>query len=341
MRRKSAGNSASNGNDERSGGDKNTGRIGPGVRSSDRSRDPHSHHDSHSPVPHSHAHTSMSNIRTAFFLNLFFTVIEIFGGYFTGSIAILADALHDLGDSLSLGFSLILESLAGRKRDPTFTYGYKRFSLLAAFLNGLILLGGSGWILWETVPRLQNPVQGYTPGMIGLALVGILFNGLGALRLRKGGTLNEKMLTWHLLEDIFGWVAVLIAAIVMHFRKIPILDPLLAIGFTLFTLRNVWKIFKQTSLIFLQSVPRDVDLHLLEQEIIEQTDVHSIHDAHIWSLDGEFHVFTLHVVMKDGTSGTRFLEVKQQVRDIITRHGIDHVTVEMEHESEECALDTC
>lgn len=305
----------------------------------DHSRHGHHHHGHHH---HHHHHDGAdTSIGLAFLLNGTFTIIEFVGGWWTGSVAILSDALHDLGDTGSLALSYFLEKFARKKRDSGYSYGYRRFSLLAALLNGVILLGGSAWVLWEAVPRFWNPSEPHATGMMALALVGILFNGLGALRLRSGRTQNERMLTWHLLEDVFGWVAILIGGAVVYFFRVAWVDPLLAVGFTLFTLYNVLKITRQTARIFLQSVPASLDLGQLETEVRDLPDIHSIHDTHVWSMDGEFNVLTTHVVVEQRTPDERLLPVKRAVRSLLARHNIQHATIEMERPDEQCHLREC
>ena len=176
------------------------------------------HHHHH----HDHSHDT-GNIKVAFFLNLSFTIIEIIGGLMTNSMAILADALHDLGDSLSLGISWFLEKVSEKKPDETFTFGYARFSLLAAFINSMVLIVGSTIILYHVIPRLLNPEPVEASGMLLLSILGIVMNGLAVLRLKKGSSMNEKVVTWHLMEDILGWVVVLVASIVLMFVDWPII----------------------------------------------------------------------------------------------------------------------
>jgi len=207
---------------------------------------------------HGYAHKSVKNIRTAFFLNLAFTVAEIIGGIWTNSVAIVADAVHDLGDSLSLGFSWYLESKAQQEGDNKFSFGYQRFSLLGALINGLVLLLGSFFVLNETIPRLLSPEPTHAQGMLYFALLGVAVNGAAVLRLKGGHTQNEKMLTWHLMEDVLGWVAVLIVSIVLLFTDWYILDPILSILILAFILYNVARNLKQTMMVFLQGVPEEV-----------------------------------------------------------------------------------
>ena len=286
---------------------------------------------------HHHGKTS-GNIRTAFFLNLTFTVIELIGGVITNSMAILSDALHDLGDSLALGLSWYLEKYATRKRDSQYTYGYARFSLLSALINAMVLITGSVFILIEAVPRIFNPVQPDSNGMILLAILGVVFNGIAVLKLRGGTSMNQKMVSWHLWEDVMGWIGVLIIAVVMKFFHAPILDGIFSVAFTLFILFNVLKALKKTLKIFLQGKPENMDMERLEKDILAIPNIVSSHDLRIWSMDGEQMVMTLHVVVPAQSSKSEIIQVKNLVAATAHRHGIIHVTTEIEYEGETCDL---
>ena len=280
----------------------------------------------------------------AFLLNLIFSIVEIIGGILTNSVAIMADALHDLGDSASLGLAWYFEKVATRKRDHTFTYGYGRFSLLAAFINGIILLTGSLIILNETIPRLFNPEEVNTRGMIILAILGVIFNGLAALRIKKGESMNEKMIFWHLWEDILGWVAVLVGGIVMYFFDVPILDPILSIAFTCFILFQVLKNLKKVFQIFMQGIPLDVDSSKIEHEVEGIRNVDSVHDIHIWSLDGSKNIMTIHVKLEDDKGSVvpiDRLALKSEIRNRIKKYNIEHVTIELETQDEDCEYRDC
>ncbi len=181
---------------------------------------------------HIHHRGGSKNIRTAFFLNVTFTIIEIIGGIMTNSMAILSDAVHDLGDSLSLGMAWYFQGLSSKGRDKSFSYGYGRFSLLGALINVCVLLIGSILILWKTIPRLLAPEAVDTTGMMILAVIGVIFNGLAVYRMRGGKSLNERVVALHLMEDVLGWVAVLIGSIIMHFFDLPIIDPILSLLIT-------------------------------------------------------------------------------------------------------------
>jgi cobalt-zinc-cadmium efflux system protein len=282
-----------------------------------------------------------SNLKTAFFLNFAFTLLEIAGGLWTNSVAILSDALHDLGDTVALGASWYLAKVSQKQRDDKFSYGYKRFSLLGALISSLILLGGSGIILVEAVPRLVNPQAVYVPGMIALAIVGILVNGFAVLKLQGAHTHNERIVALHLLEDTLGWVVVLIASVTMLVVNIPILDPILSIAITLYILWQVVKNLRETIAVFLQAIPTDIDTQQLEKILVEKYPVHSIHDLHIWTLDGAYNVLSLHIVVTKNLSVEDTMFFKKQVRQTLHEYGIQHVTIEIEYPEENCELVDC
>ncbi len=310
----------------------------------DHAQQHHHHHHGHFHGLHDHARGSRSvrAIATAFSLNLVFAIVEVAGGIWTNSAAVLADALHDFGDAISLGFSLVFERVAQKKRDQRFSYGYRRFSLLAALTNGIVLLVGSIGILAIALPRIMGePQPVHTGGMIVLAVFGILFNGLAALRLRSGGTLNEKVLTWHLLEDVLGWVAILVGATAMHFFHLPFLDPVLSLLFTALTLWNAVRLLKQTVMVFLQSIPGAISQEAIEGRLKSVPGVDAVHDTHIWSMDGEYHVLTTHIVIPDALTDTEAAAIKTKVRHAADDLHIRHVTIEMERASEACQLRDC
>jgi len=288
---------------------------------------------------HDHAHhqdQSVSTLRLAFFLNVAFTLTEIVGGILTGSIAILADAVHDLGDSLALGLAWWFEGIArNRPANERFTYGYRRFSLLASLLNGVVLTAGSTLILTHAIPRLLDPQPSHAAGMIGFAIVGVLVNGWAALKTGRGSTMNESVVSWHLLEDVLGWVAVLCGALVMQFTNWWWIDPLLAIAIAAFILFNIvrrlWKIAK----LFLQVAPEGIDVDLLQKELAELDGVEGVHHLHIWSLDGEHHVATTHVSIA-GDADPR--AIKADIRSRLATSNFDHVTVEIDLDDEDCSL---
>jgi len=279
---------------------------------------------------------SSNRIGWAFFLNVGFTIIEFIGGWLTNSTAIMADAVHDLGDSLSIGLSWVLNKLSIKQANDSFTYGYQRFSLLGALINSIVLIAGSIWVLGVAVPRLSDPQMPNAEGMIGLAIFGVLVNGFAAYKLSKGKSLNERILNWHLLEDVLGWAAVLIVAVVLMFAEWPILDPILSIGFTLFILINVARNLITTIRIFLQATPDDALRQNIIGELMSLEGISKIHHFHLWSLDGENHVLTAHLVLTEAIEPTVQMNVKKDISDRLEKYGLAHTTIELEYPHESC-----
>lgn len=282
---------------------------------------------------HKH-HQSQNNIKLAFFMNMTFTILEVAGGLLTNSMAILSDALHDLGDSISLGIAWYLEKFSRKSSDQKFSYGYARFSLLGALMNSLLLVGGSVFVLTQSVPRIFEPEEVEPRGMIIFAALGIVVNGLAVLKLRKGTSFNERVVSWHLLEDVLGWAAILVTGIVLIFIDIPVLDPILSVLITFYVLFNVVKSLKETLSIFLQGVPKELSISEIEQEIAEKTGVNAAYHTHIWSLDGEKNLFSTHIIVRDDMDRNDIIRIKNEIRDLMQEKGIEHVTIEVDYKSE-------
>lgn len=285
-----------------------------------------------------HHHDSTGNIRIAFFLNISFALLEIVGGFWTNSMAILSDALHDLGDAFSLGLAWFFDSRSKKSSDHKYSFGYRRFSLLGALVNSLVLILGSLFILSRAIPRLLNPETSNAAGMALFAVVGIAANGVAVLRLKGGKSLNERVVTWHLLEDVLGWAAVLVVSIVLLFKDVKILDPLLSVVITLYVLYNVAKNFRKTISLFLQGVPEGVDITSLESDILSLDNVESVHHTHVWSLDGAHHVLTTHVVVENDTPRAEIVSLKCAIMELVENLDIEHTTIEVEYMGESCNL---
>lgn len=300
---------------------------------------PHQHNHGHN-HNHMHSHGASKNIAVAFFLNFFFAIFELFGGIYTNSVAITSDAIHDFGDSISLGMAWYFEKISKRKSTKSLSYGYKRFSILGAVINSLVLLIGSIIVLYETVPRLFSPVQSDVKGMLLFAVIGIIVNGFAAIRLIGGKSINERAVSLHLLEDVLGWIAILIGSGVMYFVDAPIIDPILSIGITLFVLYNVFKNLRSIVKVILQAVPEGIEIDQIAKSIKEIKGVKEIHDLHIWTMDNNYNILTIHVVIpKDTPIDT--CQLKGEIRELLHTQEIEHSTIEIEKEGENCSMKNC
>ncbi|MBO9667602.1 MAG: cation transporter [Bdellovibrio sp.] len=299
-----------------------------------------SHHHSHSHSGGHHHHHShgaiIGRMRFAFVLNLSFAIIELVGGYLTNSVAIMSDALHDFGDALAMVIAIVMEKISHKSSDHRFSYGYRRFSVLGAVITGMVLIVGSIFILIEAVPRLITPQQPHADGMLILAVLGVAVNGWAAYRVSHGTSLNEKMLMWHMIEDVLGWVLVLVGALVIKFFDIPQVDAGLAIALSLWILFNVFRNLREAMKVFLMASPSGASVEDVTTEIRKVDGVVDVHHAHLWSLDGENHVFSAHVVLA-GTAGTTEMQkVKETIKKLVGKFGIIEATIETEISGVSC-----
>jgi len=290
---------------------------------------------------HHHEHKAVANLKMAFWLNAVFALIEIAGGIFTNSVAILSDAFHDLGDSVALGLAWYFQRISTKKRDDIYTYGYKRYSLLGASLSAIILLIGSMIIIFKAVPRLITPEPVHAQGMMYLAIVGIIINGLAMFRLKGGHSQNEKVISIHLLEDVLGWVAVLVASIIMKFYDIPILDPILSLCITAFILFRVFGNMRQTFRIFMQATPSQEEVDHFRSNLANITGIIDLHDMHFWTMDGSYNIASLHVSVNPDLSFLETEIIKQEVRTYLKNEGFAHTTIEIEPGGKLCELHDC
>lgn len=302
----------------------------------------HDHsHEGHVHLSNSDEKKSLNNYLWAFLLNLIFTIVELVGGVLSNSIAVLSDALHDFGDTIALGMAYYFEKKSYKKRDSNYTYGYKRLSTLSGFIASLILVSGSIFILYHSLIRLFNPEEVVSEYVFFMAILGIAFNGLGYFKLSKEDKLNAKVVRLHLMEDLLGWVALLIASIFIYFTNWYILDPLLSIAVTVFIFYNAVKNIRYFLRIFLQGIPNKIDESQLIENLKSIDGVISVHDLHIWTLDGNYNIGSMHLVINDNTSNENQKRIKSDARDITRKAGIQHETLELGFENENCDFTEC
>ncbi len=276
------------------------------------------------------------NILIAFILNLCFSVIEFIGGAVTGSVAIISDAVHDVGDAMSIGMSYFLERKSKKMPDQIYTYGYARYSVMGSVITTLILLMGSLAIIYNSVMRILNPVSIDYNGMIFFAVIGVIVNFIAAWFTRDGNSLNQKAVNLHMLEDVLGWIVVLIGAIVMRFTDFKVVDPIMSAFVAVFILVNAVKNLKDVLDLFLEKIPQGIDIEEIKLHISKIDGVQNVHHIHIRSLNGQKNYATMHIVTDEEGS-----MIKKKVREELKEHGIEHVTLELETSAESCSEKEC
>lgn len=278
------------------------------------------------------------NILIAFILNLGFSIFEFAGGAITSSTAIMSDAVHDLGDAVSIGISWFLERKSRKKPDEIYTYGYERYSVLGGVITTSILIAGSIFVIIEAVQKIIHPTTINYNGMIIFAVIGVIINTGAAWLTREGDSINQKGVNLHMLEDVLGWVVVLIGAIVMRFTNVAIIDPLMSIGVALFILWNAIANMKEVLDLFLDKVPKGISVEDLKNHVMHVEGVEDVHHIHIWSLDGQRNYATLHAVIREGADPAK---IKEEIREEARELNIGHITVEIEQPGEACHSTEC
>ena len=277
------------------------------------------------------------NILTAFILNISFSIFELIGGIFTNSISIMSDAVYDFGDALSIGISLILEKISKKKPDEKYTYGYARYSVLGALITTVVLTVGSVFVILGGINRILNPVTINYNGMIVFAIFGVVINFLAAYFTKDGDSINQKAVNLHMLEDVLGWVVVLIGSILMKFTNITLVDSIMSIVIAIFILINAFKNLKDILNLFLEKTPKDISVEEIKKHLLEIKEIVDVHHIHIWSMDGVTNYSTMHIVTED----KNIKEIKNRIREEMSQLGISHTTIEIEDKNDNCDEKEC
>ena len=277
------------------------------------------------------------NILIAFILNISFSIFELIGGIFTNSISIMSDTVHDFGDALSIGISLILEKISKKKPDEKYTYGYARYSVLGALITTIVLTVGSIFVILGGINRILNPVAINYNGMIILAIFGVVINFLAAYFTREGDSINQKAVNLHMLEDVLGWVVVLIGSILMKFTNISLVDSIMSIGIATYILINAFKNLKDILDLFLEKTPKNISIEKIKKHLLEIKEIVDVHHIHIWSMDGVTNYSTMHIITED----QNIKELKNKIREEMNELGISHTTIEIEYKNDNCDEKEC
>ena len=252
--------------------------------------------------------------------------VHLVGGLFTNSTAILSDAIHDLGDTISLGISWILDLNSNKNENKKYTYGYSRLSVIDSIINVIVLSIGTSFVLINSIPRIINPQPVNSQGMLALSILGVIMNGLAVLKVKNGEKISEKVVMLHLMEDVLGWISVLIVSIVMIFIDVPVLDPILSVGISLYMIKNIILNTKAILNIILQATPGIISIDEIEYEVKTiSTDITNITDIKCWSLDGENNVITLNAQIKNTDN---IFKIKDDIEKILKeRYSAKYVSV--------------
>ena len=278
-------------------------------------------------------HKHENNILIAFILNISFSIFELIGGFLTSSVAIISDSIHDAADALTIAVSYFLERKSNKKSDNNYTFGYRRYSVIGAFITTTILLIGSTLVIYNSFIRLLDPVKINYNGMILIAIIGFLINYLAAYFTKDSDSLNTKSVNLHMLEDVFGWIVVLIGSVIIKFTNYYYIDSIMSIGISIFLIIESIKNLKEILNLILEKTPKGININEIENKVKEINEIKDVHHIHVWSLDGEKNYATMHIVSNKN--------VKEEVRKKLKELKIDNVTIETEEENEICSHKEC
>ena len=274
-------------------------------------------------------HLQGNRLRIVLVITGLFMVAEVVGGILANSLALLADAGHMFTDVLALGLSLIATRFAMRSPSPERTFGYVRLEILAALVNGAVLLGISVWIAWEAWGRLQSPQDVDGPLLLTVACLGLIVNLIGAALLREHATdnLNVRGAYLHILGDLLGSVGAIGSGIIIILTGWTPADPLASIIIAGLILLGAWRLTKEAAEILLEMSPRHLDMTEILNDLTSIQNLEEVHDLHVWTLTSGFIALSAHGVLRDPTYHQVVLD---EIRELMKRHGIEHVTFQLE-----------
>ena len=273
--------------------------------------------------------SALKRLRFVLLLTAGFMVIEVVGGLVSGSLALLADAGHMLTDVGALGLTLLTAWIAQRPPDPSKTYGYLRWEILAALVNGASLFGIAAWVVFEAIERLGQPPTIKTGLFLAVATAGLLVN-LGSLLLLRDhhkGSLNTRAAYLHILGDVLGSAGAIVAALVILFTGWTLADPIISIGIALLILVGAWRLVRESTDILLEAAPAHVSMSEVQQRMMEVPGVTAVHDLHVWTVTSGMIAMSGHAVVPNLEAHPGVL---QEIRGALARLGIGHVTIQLE-----------
>ena len=280
-----------------------------------------------------HAHQRQGrSLVVSIVLNLGFAVAELVFGLLANSLVLVADALHDASDAVALGLSYFGLKMSERAPNRRRTFGYRKVRILTAFLNAVVLVGLTAFILRAAVIRLASPEPVRSPILIVIAVVGLLVNGAAVLLLRRDRqSLNIRAAMWHLLEDFLGWIAVLVGGVVMALTGWHIIDPILSIAVSVFVLYGAYSVFRESASILIDSTPRDLSFETVRRFITDfDPAIAGIHDLHIWTLGEGERALMAHLVVRDAPVSTFHPMLSRLEHALEENFSLNHVTLELE-----------
>ncbi len=292
-------------------------------------------------MSHNHSHSTLSGKRLLFsiILNIFITVAQVIGGFISGSLALISDAVHNLSDVISLIISYVANILTNKKKQTLHqTFGYKRAEIIAAFFNSSTLIVIAVFLAFEAIKRFNNPQEIESNLVIWLALIAILGNGLSVLLLKNDAehNLNMKSAYLHLITDLLTSVAVLIGGLLMKYYQIYWIDALLTVLISIYLLYMSWEIFIDSLKILMLFAPKHLDIEKIQKEILKINEIRNIHHVHIWQLNDHDVHFEAHIEFKKDINLSDFDKICNNIEQLLLdKFHINHSNLQPEFDRDD------
>lgn len=296
----------------------------------------HNHNHNHNHI-HDHDHSHSSNKKVlliSFIIITIYMVIEAVGGFLTNSLALLADAGHMLSDAISLGIALLAFTLGEKAANYQKTFGYKRFEILAAVLNGLTLIIIAIYIFYEAIKRFQSPPEVASTGMLIIAIIGLLVNILVAWIMMRGGDVEENLnmrgAYLHVISDMLGSIGAIIAALLIIFFDWGWADPVASVIVALLVLRSGYHVTKSGLHILMEGTPANVNIDRVIETILNTSGIQGVHDLHVWSITSGLNAMSCHAVVDDKMTISESEQLLRNIEEQLNEQNIHHLTIQLE-----------
>jgi cobalt-zinc-cadmium efflux system protein len=282
---------------------------------------------------HSHGDLKGRNLAIAIVLNMGITLAQVVGGFISGSLALMSDAMHNFSDVLALIISWFASKLSKKDQTTAQTYGYKRAEILAALINAVSLIVIAFFLLKEAISRFSDPIEVQTGLVMILGGLSIVLNGLSVLLVQKDAkdNMNMRSAYLHLLSDMISSVAVVLGGLAMYLWDVAWVDSALSIGIALYLVYSSWGLIKESVRILMQFAPTKVNLEDINREIQNIPEVNNMHHVHVWQLDDKQINFEAHISFKNDLNLSRVNEILHQIEHVLDdKFDINHVTLQPE-----------
>ncbi|MBD1382831.1 cation diffusion facilitator family transporter [Metabacillus arenae] len=302
----------------------------------------HSHNHSHDHGHHHHGSKNKKALKLSFIIIATFMIVEVIGGILTNSLALISDAGHMLSDAAALGLSFLALTFGEKEASLSKTFGYKRFEILAAFINGITLIAISIYIFWEAYKRILSPPEVISGGMLIVSFIGLVVNIAAAFILMRGDkddNLNVRSAFLHVLGDLLGSIGAIVAALLIMFFGWSLADPIASVLVAILIIVSGFRVTRDSFHILMEGAPHNIKVEEVKNALLTVSGVNNVHDLHIWSITSDFPALSCHVVVEPGTG---YQDIVTEVTRVLQDNfHLEHTTIQIDIDGQACDGNHC